>query len=432
MLNVMRDNLQHLKWVLVVVALAMLRYLGSYFDPRAQRGGRGVRLGRARSTAKRSRRRSSCASLAPRTTTTGGLLGEQYEQMKKSLKLGTQAIQTLDRSPARLGRGARSGPCARRKTPISKAILENPSFKDPSGQFRRQGALQEFVGQNFDGRGRGVTSAGSADDILAQKWMDVMTASARISDAELEHAWRTRNVQAAADYVFVPSSAVPLRKERRSTRRSPLGTRRMPTTTSDPRPGRSGSLVVDRQAQVAKAKVTDADVKADYDAHAARVRAPGAAPRASHSLQAAARGERRGQGKPLEPWPHRRWPARRKARTSRPGALAVAGPISAPQGGELGWFGRGRDGEAVRRRRVFDASGTVRSGRRDRIRVPRDPRRRRPRRGNHAARRGAGCDPPPPRAAASPGSRHRRGAAARRSEIKKPVRTSTPSPRKPG
>src|SRR5580765_6241292 len=34
MLNVMRDNLRHLKWVLVVVALAMLGYLGSYFDTR--------------------------------------------------------------------------------------------------------------------------------------------------------------------------------------------------------------------------------------------------------------------------------------------------------------------------------------------------------------------------------------------------------------
>ena len=32
MLNVMRDNLKHLKWVLVVVAFAMLLYLGSFFD----------------------------------------------------------------------------------------------------------------------------------------------------------------------------------------------------------------------------------------------------------------------------------------------------------------------------------------------------------------------------------------------------------------
>src|SRR5262245_47288222 len=37
MLNVMRDNLRHLKWVLIVVAVAMLGYLGAYFDPRAYR-----------------------------------------------------------------------------------------------------------------------------------------------------------------------------------------------------------------------------------------------------------------------------------------------------------------------------------------------------------------------------------------------------------
>ena len=39
MLNVMRDNLRHLKWVLVVVALAMLGYLGAFFDMSPKGGG---------------------------------------------------------------------------------------------------------------------------------------------------------------------------------------------------------------------------------------------------------------------------------------------------------------------------------------------------------------------------------------------------------
>ena len=99
MLNVMRDNLRHLKWVLVVVALAMLGYLGSYFDPRVRRSGAGS---------------DWAAHVDGQTISTQellqvargqdeyyrNLLGAQYEQMKKSLKLGSQAVQTLvDRGP---------------------------------------------------------------------------------------------------------------------------------------------------------------------------------------------------------------------------------------------------------------------------------------------------------------------------------------------
>ncbi len=69
MLNVMRDNLKHLKWVLVVVALAMLGYLGSYFDPRVRNGSLSSDWA-AKVTGRRSRRKSSYRSPGPRTITT--------------------------------------------------------------------------------------------------------------------------------------------------------------------------------------------------------------------------------------------------------------------------------------------------------------------------------------------------------------------------
>ena len=39
MLNVLRDNLKHLKWLLWVVAASMTLYLGAYFFRDSGRGG---------------------------------------------------------------------------------------------------------------------------------------------------------------------------------------------------------------------------------------------------------------------------------------------------------------------------------------------------------------------------------------------------------
>jgi peptidyl-prolyl cis-trans isomerase D len=337
MLNVMRDNLKHLKWVLVVVALAMLGYLGSYFDPRVGRGAESSEWA-ARVDGQAISTQEFLQTARLQDDYYRRLLGAQYEPMKKNLKLGSQAIQSLVDRQLVLAE-ARSLGLAATKAEISKAILEDPNFKDPSGVFVGKERYQDYIGQNFDG-GVPAYERRVGEDILAKEWLQVMTASARISPAEVEQAWRTRNVRAAVDYVFVPTSSVTFDTNvDAAARASWYASHADDYKRSESRKVRL--VVVDRQAQVANAKVLDADVKADYDAHEAEYARPDQR-RARHILfklpaggsdadKAAARAAAESVLKRAQNGEDFAAMARSLSQD----------PVSAAQGGELGWFARG-------------------------------------------------------------------------------------------
>ena len=167
-----------------------------------------------------------------------------------------------------------------------------------------------------------------------------MTASARISDAEIEQAWRSRNVRAAADYVFVPASPV---TGDQNVDASTLAEWHASHQDQYRRPEvrKVRLVVVERQAQVANAKISDADVKSDYDAHASEFTRPeqrrmrhilfkfpadaSEADKASVRDKAAAVLARAQKGEDF-------------AVLARTMSQDTA---SAAQGGEQGWFGRG-------------------------------------------------------------------------------------------
>ena len=336
MLNVMRDNLKHLKWVLVVVALAMLGYLGSYFDPRVKRGA--ISDWAARVDGRAISAQEFLQVARGQDDYYRKLLGGQYEQMKKNLKLGSQAIQSLVDRQLVLAEAKALG-LHPTKDAISKAIVENPDFKDPSGNFVGKERYADFVGQNFDGGVEGY-EARLGEDILARQWIAVMTASARISDAEIEQAWRQRNVRAAADYVFVPSSPVAQDVNLDAATLSAWYASH-PNDYKRPEGRKVRLVVIDRQAQVAHAKVSDADVKADYDAHAADFARPEQR-RARHVLFKFPSGASETDKAKV-----REQAASVLARVKKGEDFAALArslsqdTASAVQGGELGWFGRG-------------------------------------------------------------------------------------------
>jgi len=337
MLNVMRDNLRHLKWVLVVVAVAMLGYLGAYFDPRVKnRGTSSDWAARVDGTAIPTQEFLEVART--QDDYYRKLLGDQYEQMKKNLKVGSQAVQTLVDRQLVLTEARELGLSATREA-ISKVILENPSFKDASGNFVGKERYAEFIGQNYDG---GVESYERrlGDDILAKAWLDVMTASTSVSDAELEQVWRQRNVRAAADYVFVPAGTGPAGGVVDAAAVSAW----YASHTEDykrPEARKVRLVVVDRESQAANAKVSDADVKADYDAHAAEYARPEQR-RVRHVLFKLPAG-----GKDADKASVRELASSVLARAQKGEDFASLArslsqdTTSASQGGELGWFGRG-------------------------------------------------------------------------------------------
>jgi peptidyl-prolyl cis-trans isomerase D len=337
MLNVMRDNLRHLKWILVVVALAMLFYLGSYFDKGTRRG-RVAADWAAKVDGQTISTQEFLVTARSQDDYYHRLLGSQYEQMKKSLKVGSAAIQTLVDRQLVLTEARGLGLTAT-KDAISKAILENPSFKDASGNFVGKDQYAAFVAQNYDG-GVEAFERQLGYDILAKRWLEVMTASARISDAELEAAWRKQSVRSGADYVFVPSTALPADTAvDAATLAAWYGSHQADYRRSE---GRKVKLVVvDRQAQAAAAKVTDAEVKADYDAHAADYQRPEQR-RARHILFKIPPSATEADKKSVHDLAASVLARAQKGEDFAAMAKSLSqDTVSAAQGGELGWFARG-------------------------------------------------------------------------------------------
>ncbi len=337
MLNVMRDNLRHLKWVLVVVAVAMLGYLGTYFDPRVKRGGTSSDWA-ARVDGEAISTQDFLTLARTQDDYYRRILGQQYEPMKKSLKLGSQAIQNLVNRQLILADAHALGLTATKEA-ISKAILDDPNFKDPSGNFVGKERYTDFIGQNFDG-GVEAFERRLGDDILTKQWIAVMTASARVSDAELEQTWRSRNVRTAADFVFVASPpAAPGGGVDAATLAAWYAAHPNDYRRAEGRKVRLA--VVDRQAQVANAKVTDAEVKADYEAHTAEYVRPEQR-RARHILFKLPAGASDADKKSLHDQASSVLARVQKGEDF--GALARSmsqDSVSAAQGGELGWFGKG-------------------------------------------------------------------------------------------
>ncbi len=337
MLNVMRDNLKHLKWVLVVVALAMLMYLGSYFDPRATRGDMSSEWA-ARVDGQSISTQEFMELARTQDDYYRKMLGEQFEPMKKNLRLGSQAIQSLVDRRLVLTE-ARSLGLVATKSAISKAILENPNFKDPSGNFVGKERYADFIGQSFEGGVEGFERR-LADDILAKQWLAVMTASARTSDAEIEQAWRSRNVRAAADYVFVPSSSVPSDTSVDDAALQAWYTSHQGDyKRSEAR--RVRLVVIDRQSQVAKTNVSDADVKADYDGHTSEYTRPEQR-RVRHVLFKLPSGTSAADKASVRDLATSVLARAQKGEDFAGLARSLSqDTVSAAQGGDLGWFGRG-------------------------------------------------------------------------------------------
>jgi peptidyl-prolyl cis-trans isomerase D len=337
MLNVMRDNLRHLKWVLLIVAASMLLYLGAFLDPRSRRGATADWA--AKVDGEQIPSDEFLRAARQQDDYYRRLLGQQYDTVKKNIKVGSQAIQSLVDRKIMLAEAKAMGLSAT-KDEISREIVDSPNFRDASGHFVGKERYTEYIEQSFDG-GVPAFEQQLADDIVARKWLGVMTASATVTDADVEKAWRDKNVRAAYDYVVVPVSAVNF-----EAAVSPAEVAAWYDAHKDdykrPESRKIKFIVIDRASLLGKVKLTDEEVRADYDAHMAEYQHPeqrharhilfklpagagDADKRSVHDLAASvlARAQKGEDFATL-------------ARTMS------ADTASAAKGGDLGWFGKGQ------------------------------------------------------------------------------------------
>jgi peptidyl-prolyl cis-trans isomerase D len=336
MLNVMRENLRHLKWILVVVAISLTLYLGAFFsgDTRQAAGNWAARVGDEEVSIQAFLWQAEQIDLNYRQ-----LLGDQYEQLKPSLALGSRSIETLIVDEMIRQEAERLGFSASEEE-IREAIVNDPSLKDENGNFIGGDRLKQYLQRRYPG-GATAFESDLANRIARAKWESMVTESVFVSDAELEEVYRQRNEKAAIRYVVVSSAE-----------------QTTPTAIVDTeiaawydahqddflRPaGREiAYVVVERQKIAEGLEILDSEIQGFYEQNAARYTRPEQR-RARHILLR------------VEPdaTDEERDAIRRHAETVR--AQVVGGadfdtlarstsqdPGSASRGGDLGFFGRGQ------------------------------------------------------------------------------------------
>ncbi len=270
MLNVMRENLKHLKWVLWIVAISMVLYLGVYFTGDSKQGGEDADW--AAKVDGRSIPTRQFLDVARRADEYyRKLFGAQYDQLRPQLQLGRQVVQQLVDEQVVLFEARKLGLEAS-QAEVARQIFADPQFRDADGRFVGKDRYTAVMERMWPG-GVATYEKKVADDISMTKWKDLVTEPVAVSDAEVLELFRSRSDKAAIDYVVVPSS-----KQNLVTRISDTESRSWYEAHKETyRRGEGRRIryfVVERQAQVPKVKVTDDDVKSAYEANRAQYNRP--------------------------------------------------------------------------------------------------------------------------------------------------------------
>jgi peptidyl-prolyl cis-trans isomerase D len=358
-LNVMRDNLKHLKWVLWIVALSMLLYLGLYFN-NGSTGGRagGDWAARVDGVAISSDRFLDAARR--QDDAYRRMLGPQYDQLKTQLHLGTQVVQQMVNDEIMRNEARKLGLDAS-PAEVTSRILADPSFHDQSGQFIGKERYTQIVGRAWRG-GVADYERTLADAVAVEKWMSLVTEPARVTDQEVERLYRARNDKAAIDYVVVPKGEQPAGAV--SDAELAAYYQQHADRYRQGEGKRIRYILVDRQAQVGKVPVTDEEVRGFYQANQAEFQRPEQR-RASQVLfrfpPVATESDKRAIHDLAE--------SVRKRVDAGEDIASLAKSMSqdtdtAPKGGDMGWLARGQGGpvsEAVFATPVGKAAPVVQS-----------------------------------------------------------------------
>ena len=335
MLNVMRDNLRHLKWVLWLVAIAMTLSLGYYFVDRP--GSSGADWAALVNDTPVSSR-EFINELRKRDDYYRQLFREQYETFRPQLT--QQVLRELIDREIMLQEADRLGLAASPEE-ISRAILEDPSLKGPDGAFIGRDQYVQFLERAYPG-GAAAYEQLLADEITIAHWQTLVTSPAQVSEADVRDLFRKRFDKTEVDFVVVSLQEY---ADKISQRVSDDELRRWYEKERD-RYMRGEArqiryILVERQAQLESIQVEDSEVQAFYRDRIDQFSRPEQR-RARHIL--------------VRVDPGAAEPERAEARARAEGLLARLqsgesfetlaeehsdDPGSAARGGDLGFFGRG-------------------------------------------------------------------------------------------
>lgn len=207
MLNVFRENLRHLKWVLLAVVASFILTIFAVWG-----GGIGGRNANTENVAWAARVGGQVISIPAFQREARNLeytyrqiLGNQFEQQRPFLRVGLAAVNRLvDREL--LAREAAKAGLEVSDQEIAEAIMKDPSFQQ-NGVFvgkeryeqifrSNQAQLEEYEQQVHQ-------------DLLLGKLRSVVEDSAAVGDSELREAYALQNEKVSVQYFVLDNSRLP-------------------------------------------------------------------------------------------------------------------------------------------------------------------------------------------------------------------------------
>lgn len=335
MLNVFRENLKSLKWVLWLVAISMILYLGAYFSCGPTGGGAGGGWA-ARIDGLEISRLELLNTARNLDQQYRQVFGQNYDQLRPSLQLGTRALDSLIERQIILEDARKLGLSASAED-VATLIRNDPTFQDANGEFigteryvdlvQRAGGVKDF-------------ETAVAEEAVIRKWDQMLGQSVSVSVTELEQVFRDRTVKTSLRYVVIPASTQQVEDNVLEPELAAWFNESPERYRRDER--RSIRYVVIKRQQLADGiEITDEEISTFYEGNRANYQRPEQR-HARHIL--------------LRVEPGSDEPQKAEVRQQAESLLArIQGgedfatlaqsasqdPVSGPNGGDLGFFGRG-------------------------------------------------------------------------------------------
>jgi peptidyl-prolyl cis-trans isomerase D len=333
MLKVLRENVKYLSWILWVIIVLFVLFI--FVDFGAGVGGRDNRSWTAKvgnTTISQNEFQRAYAMLESRYRRQ---LGDQYTpEVAKQMRLPLQALNKLVTDKILLREAGRIG-LRVSDAEVRDAILQENAFHDDQGRFIGQDAYVRLLQANR------YTPASFEEELreelLMQKLVSALRASLYVSDAEVEKAYRDQVERAKIRYIEVPRSrfadVVVPPAEVAAYFQQHRQDYRLPEQREAP------YLLVEGSRLLDQVKVADADVTAYYQGHQDEFKQDEQV-RASHILLLV--NDKRSDEQARQQMEDLK---RRIEKGEDFGAIArqvSEDPASKANGGDLGWFARGR------------------------------------------------------------------------------------------
>lgn len=204
MLKVFRDNLKHLKWILVFVVLVFIFFVWADFGTGIGNQGPGG----PQVAAYVGDDEVTLAEFERQYRQLEAFYGQMYgdrmtPEMARQMGLPLAALNQAVSQKILLAEAREMG-LAVTDEELRDNILQEPTFKDEQGRFVGEERYQELVRNRLGYASPAIFEQSLREELLVRKLADILEANLYVSDKEVEEAYREQVERARIRYVQLP------------------------------------------------------------------------------------------------------------------------------------------------------------------------------------------------------------------------------------